>query len=117
VCSEKEVANEEASTYSKHSSEERNMSYVDIINNYIKVEYNRKENQYVPQKTNLPHMEKIKKTLPSRWNHTVRYQNYFFGYCYSCNCFFHKSIDCRPNLRDGYMSNNKRHSHGFSRRN
>jgi hypothetical protein len=113
----KEVANEEASTSSKQSSEERTKSYVDILKKSIKVEDNRKEEQYVPQKTNLPHKDRIKKTLPSRWNHTIRYQNSFFGYCYSCNGFGHKEIDCRTNVRGSYMRNNNRDTHGFSRRN
>jgi hypothetical protein len=109
----KDVANEEASTSSKQSSEERTKSYADIIKNSIKDEDNRKEDQYVPQKTNLPHKDRIKKTLPSRWNHTIRYQNYFFGYCYSCNGFGHKAIDCRTNVRDDYMRNNNKDTDGF----
>jgi hypothetical protein len=47
-CEKKENCNKEASTSSKYSSEERTNSYVDILKKYIKVEYNRKEEQYVP---------------------------------------------------------------------
>jgi hypothetical protein len=57
------------------------------------------------------------KTLPSRWNHTIMHQNYFFGYCYSCNGFGHKEIDYRTNVRNSYLRNNNRDTHGFSRRN
>jgi hypothetical protein len=44
----KEVANEEASTSSKHSSEERTKIYVDILKKSIKVEDRKKEGHYVP---------------------------------------------------------------------
>jgi hypothetical protein len=56
----KEVTNEEASTSSKQSSEERTKSYANIIKNSIKDEDNKKEDQYVPQK------DRIGKTHPCR---------------------------------------------------
>jgi uncharacterized protein (DUF2252 family) len=65
----KGVAHQEASTSSKQSSEERTKSYVDILKKYTKIENNRKEEQYVPHKTNLPHKNRIRKILPSRRNH------------------------------------------------
>jgi hypothetical protein len=102
----KEGVNEEASTSSKQSSTERTKSYVDIIKTYIKVEYNREIEQYAPRNT-----------LPSKWNHKIRYQNYLFGYCYYCNDFGHKVIYFRTRVRDGYMGNNNRYTHEFSRRN
>jgi hypothetical protein len=113
----KETANEEASTSSKQSNEERTKKYVDSLRSFIKVEDNRKEELYVPQKTNSPHKDGIWKIVPSRWNHTTRYQNSFFGYCYSCNGFGHKAIDCRTNVRSDPIRNNNRDTHGYSRRN
>jgi hypothetical protein len=74
-----------------------------------------KEEQNVPRETNLPHKDRIRKTLPSRWNHTIMYQNSSFGYCYSCNGFGHKSIDCRINVKESYMRDNNRDTYGFSR--
>jgi hypothetical protein len=109
----KEFVDDEASTSSKNSSEGRTKSYADIIKNSTKIENNRKEYQHVSQKKNLHHRDRIRKTLPSRWNHTIRYQNSLFGYFNSCNVFGHKAIDCRKNVRDGYTNNSNRDTHGF----
>jgi len=54
----KEATHEEASTYSKQSSEERTKSYADIFKHSTKIENNNKEYQHNPRKTNLTHREK-----------------------------------------------------------
>ena len=36
-----------------------------------------------------------RRTTPPRRPSLLRYQNFFFGICYSCNNFGHKAIDCR----------------------
>jgi hypothetical protein len=61
--------------------------------------------------------KKVRKTLPSRWNHTIKYQIYFFGYCYYYNGFCHEQIDCRKNVKSSYMSYNNIDTYEFSRRN
>jgi hypothetical protein len=61
----KETSNEEASTSSKYSNEERINKYNDSLEMFIKVEYNAKEKPYVPQKRNSPHKEEIWKIVPS----------------------------------------------------
>jgi hypothetical protein len=71
--SEKKVdVEEEASTSSKQSSEEKTKSYVDILKKYIKVEDNEKQEQNVPQETNLSRKDKTMNILPLRGNHTIR---------------------------------------------
>jgi hypothetical protein len=45
------------------------------------------------------------------------YQNYFFGYCYYCNHFGHKAINCRAHARNNYVWNKDRSTYGFSNRN
>jgi hypothetical protein len=113
----KEAANEEASTSSKQSSEERTKNYADTLRKSIKFENNKKEEQYVPHKAISPHKDERWETISSRHNHTIMYQNYFFGYFYSCNGFGHKAIDCRKNVRGSYMRKNNRDTHELSRRN
>jgi hypothetical protein len=88
-----------------------------MLKNHIKVEDNKKEELCVPHKTNLPHKDIIRKSLPSISNHTIKYQMSLFGYYYSCNGFGHKAMDCIKNIRGSYIRDNKRNTHGFSRRN
>lgn len=48
-----------------------------------------------PSNKNRDHTS-VRKTQPNR------YQNLFFGYCYSCNNFGHKIVDCRAQLKRNY---------------
>jgi hypothetical protein len=98
-------------------SERKTKSYADVLKYPIKVGDNKREKQNVPHKTNLPHKDSIKNTFPSIWNHTIMYQSSFLGYCYSCNGFVHKDIDCIINEKHCYMRNNNIYAYEFSRRN
>jgi hypothetical protein len=69
----KKETDKEASTSSKK------LSYVDVLKNPIKVEDNWKQEHNVPHETNPSHKDIIRKTLPSRWNHTIMFQNSFLA--------------------------------------
>jgi hypothetical protein len=47
----------------------------------------------------------------------LRYQNSFLGYCFSCNHFGHKEIDCRAYARNNHVWNKNISTYGFSNRN
>jgi hypothetical protein len=83
----------------------------------MKVEDHRREEQYDLEETNFTHKDRIWKSIPSIWNHSTMYQNSFYGYCYSCNGFGHKEIECRTSIIRDYMNNNYQETQGFSRRN
>ena len=42
---------------------------------------------------------------PPRRPFTLRYQNFLFVYCFSCNNFGHKAIDCRGYTRSDHLRN------------
>jgi hypothetical protein len=44
-------------------------------------------------------------TTSQRRSLTPRYQNFFFGHCYTCKLFGHKAINCRINERNKYARN------------
>ena len=37
----------------------------------------------------------FRRTTPQRRSFTSRYQSFFYGYCFTCNNFGHKVVDCR----------------------
>ena len=39
-------------------------------------------------------LSKFEKDTSSKWNQASRYEYRFNGYCYSCNGFGHKAMDC-----------------------
>ena len=45
-----------------------------------------------------------KKTTP-RWNQTPRYEKGFNGYCFSCNQFGHKALDCKHHAKGNVERN------------
>jgi hypothetical protein len=81
------------------------------------------------QKYDSSHKNEFRRVVLPRRPFTTRYQNLFLGYCFSCNNFGHKAIDCRSYARsdhvkvrnicsyetskDDYVTNKTRRSHGF----
>ena len=54
------------------------------------------ENSKVPHEatpTHQSHSFERRRTTP-RWSQTLRYEDRFNGYCYSCNGFGHGAMDC-----------------------
>ena len=50
----------------------------------------------------VSHNYDIRKQTPSRRPPMPRYQNLFFGLCYTCNNYGHKAINCRTYIRHTY---------------
>jgi len=48
-----------------------------------------------PPKKTYEEDQEFRRTPPSGRPPTLRYQNYFPGFCYSCSNFGHKAIDYR----------------------
>jgi hypothetical protein len=81
----------------------------------------------------LTRITEFKRVVTPRRPFTTRYQNLFLGYCFSCNNFVHKTIDCRAYARsdhardinrgfyktskNGYVNNIIKSFHGFVDRN
>lgn len=99
---------------------EKPKSYVDVLKRSIKNEGNRKKENGVSQKPDLPHKDtndKFKRYFPPKWPRITQYQNSFFGYCFSCNHFSHKVIDCRAYAKKRYVWNKNKSSYGFLNKN
>jgi hypothetical protein len=47
----------------------------------------------------------FKRTTTQRISYTPRYQNFFYGHCFTCNNFGHKVVDCRAYVRNGQERN------------
>jgi hypothetical protein len=59
--------------------------------------------------------EGFRRTTPFRRYSTPRYQTVFFGLCYACNNFGHKTMNCRANSRN--INNFESHTQkGYLRR-
>ena len=81
----------------KKVNEEKPKSYVDVLKSSIKNEGNKKKENDVSQKHDLPHKDndEFRRSFTPKWPCLTWHQNSFFGYCFSCNHFGHKAIDCR----------------------
>jgi hypothetical protein len=64
----------------------------EINTNVLKIP-NCSEDNNMERKYNQPrsNMNKLRRVVPPRRQFTTRYQIFFFGYCFSCNNFGHKS--------------------------
>ena len=47
----------------------------------------------------------FRRTTSQRRSFTSRYQSLFYGYCFTCNNFGHKVVDCRSYGRNGQERN------------
>jgi len=99
----------------------------------ISTESSSKKRKDDQQKSNSSHNNEFKRLVPPRRPFTNWYQNLFLGYCFSCNNFGHKEIDCKSYARNDhvrdinrssykivkgdYVSNKTRNSHEFVERN
>ena len=84
-------------------------SYVDIIREFVKkedcetlkedmykLEMNKnKEDDHAWKQSSITHNNDLRRYAPTRRPPIPRYQNFFFGLCYSCNNYVHKAIYCR----------------------
>jgi hypothetical protein len=50
---------------------------------------------------------KFRRETPSRWKPKKRYENVFYGHCYSCNEYGHKALEC---IHYGRKDNGKFHN-------
>jgi hypothetical protein len=104
----------------KNVNEAKSKRYVDIHKRSISDEDNKKRENDVPLKIGIPPKDNkdiFIRYFPPRWPHTTRYQNSFLGYCFSCNHFGHKEIDCRVYTRNNNVWNKNISTYGFSNRN
>jgi hypothetical protein len=115
---------------SKKENEENPKSYANILKGSINNESNNKKGNDDQHKPDSSHKNEFRRVVPPRRPFTTRYQNLFLGYCFSCNNFGHKEIDCRAYTRsdhvrninrgpyktskDDYVSNKTISSHGFA---
>ena len=54
-----------------------------------------KEDDCAWNKSATTHNNEFRRSAPTRRSPISKYQNFFFGLCYSCNNYGHKAIDCR----------------------
>jgi uncharacterized protein YecA (UPF0149 family) len=78
--------NENISTSSQQIYEERNQ---------IHTGENKRTSQSVSQSLNSSVSDEVKNDISSSRNYAVRYETPFYGYCFSCNTFGHKAMDCK----------------------
>jgi hypothetical protein len=121
---------------SEKENEEKPKSYANILKGSINNERNNRkgnDDQQKPDSSHKNNKNEFRRVVPPRRPFTNRYQNLFLGYCFSCNNFGHKEIDCRAYARsdhvrdrnrgsyktskDDYVSNKTRSSHGFANKN
>jgi hypothetical protein len=121
---------------SEKENKEKPKSYANILKGSTNNESNNEkgnDDQHKPYSFHKNNKNEFKRVVPVRRPFTIWYQNLFLGYCFFCNNFVHKSIDCRAYTRsdhvrnrntgpyttskDDYMSNKTRSSHGFTNRN
>jgi hypothetical protein len=101
---------------SKKVNEEKYESYANVLKSSINDEDNKKKENNVPQKVGISPKENkdiFKISFPPRRPHMNWYQNYFFGYCFCCNHFGHKTIDCRTHTRNNHVWNKDMNAYGF----
>jgi hypothetical protein len=104
----------------KKVNEGKYKSYVDVLKISIGDEDNMKRENDVPQKIGIPPREnkdRFRISFPPKWPRTTWYQNSFLGYCFSCNHFGHKEIDCRAYAINNHVWNKNRSTYGFSNKN
>jgi hypothetical protein len=117
----------------QNTPEENPKSYANILKGSINNESNSRkgnDDQQILDSSHKNNKNESRRVVPPRRPFTNRYQNLFLGYCFSCNNFGHKAIDCRAYTRsdhvrnrnrgpyktskDDYVSNKTRSSHGFA---
>lgn len=59
-----------------------------------------KEDDRAWKQSSTTHDDDFRRSAPTRRPPIPRYQKNFFGLCYSCNNYGHKTIDCRPYARN-----------------
>jgi hypothetical protein len=118
---------------SEKENEENPESYANILKGSTNNESNNRkgnDDQQKPDSSHKNNKNEFRRVVPPQRPFTNRYQNLFLGYCFSCNNFGHKAIDCRAYARsdhvrdrnrgsyktskDDYVSNKTRSSHGFA---
>jgi hypothetical protein len=114
-------------------NEESPKSYPNILKGSINNENNNRKGNDDEKKPNSSHKNnknEFRGVVPPRRPFTNQYQNIFLRYCFSCNNFGHKEIDCRDYARsdhvrdrnrgsyktskDDYVRNKTKRSHGFA---
>jgi hypothetical protein len=118
----KNIPKGDASTKVTKQSEKENeknpKSYGNILKESINNESSSRKGNNDQQKIdssqkNNKHEFRI--CVPPRRPFTTRYQNRFPIYCFSCNNFVHKEIDCRYYARSDHVRDKNRGSYPTSR--
>ena len=60
-------------------------------------------------------LEEFRREVSPRRSFTPRHQKVLFGYCFSCNNFSNKAIDCREYARSDHVRNESRGSYKISK--
>jgi hypothetical protein len=105
--------------YASHKSSQKKIEEKPkIYENILKISScrndNKKERNHNQKKTNFllkKDKYEFRSVASSRRPFTTRYQNLFLGYCFSCNNFGHKAIDCKAYGRNDCMRNRSRMFH------
>jgi hypothetical protein len=99
---------------SEKENEEKSKSYANILKGSINNESNSRkgnDDQHKPESSHKNNKNEFKIVVPPRRPFTNRYQNLFLGYCFSCNNFGHKAIDCRAYARSDDVRDRNRGSY------
>jgi hypothetical protein len=103
---------------SKKENEENPKSYANILKGSINNERNNRKGNHDQQKPDSSHKNnknEFRRVVPPRRPFTTQYQNLFLGYCFSCNNFGHKEIDCRDYARSDHVRDRNRGSYKTSK--
>jgi hypothetical protein len=82
---------------SKKENEEKPNNYDNILKGSIDNESSRRKGNYDEHKPDSSHKNnknQFRRVAPTRRPFTTWYQNLFLGYCFSCNDFGHKALEC-----------------------
>jgi len=86
---------------SSKSIEEKSKISRNVLKGSNCSEDNNMERKYNQPRSNR---NKLRRVAPPRRQFTTKYQNFFFGYCFCCNMFGHRAVDCRVHARNNHVS-------------
>jgi hypothetical protein len=107
-------ANTKVTKPSKKENEENTKRYANILKGSINNEISNRKGNDDQEKLNSSHKNNnndFKRVVSARRHFTTRYQNLFLGYCFSCNNFGHKTLDCSNYERSDHVRDRNRGSY------